>query len=187
MTLAVLQLKGGVGKTPLSFSIAKDLNLKWQSNDDSVVPQFYPKGKILDRCVFEEDTVYDFGGFASAGVLEILKQCDFIIVPITPNPNSIKRAANTLSQIKPLGRKTIGVITNISSQKELDETVATIKTVNIVCTKFFVLKSSRIFENAMTNGLSFIELYNESNLAKRQYQSFIDMYQKIINYIKDGK
>lgn len=63
------------------------------------MPQFYPKGKILDRCIFEEDTVYDFGGFASAGVLEILKQCDFIIVPITPNPNSIKRAANTLSQI----------------------------------------------------------------------------------------
>ena len=37
MNLAVLQLKGGVGKTPLSFSLAKDLGLKWQSNDDSVV------------------------------------------------------------------------------------------------------------------------------------------------------
>ena len=27
MNLAVLQLKGGVGKTPLSFSLAKDLGL----------------------------------------------------------------------------------------------------------------------------------------------------------------
>ncbi|WP_297941239.1 hypothetical protein [uncultured Campylobacter sp.] len=186
MNLAVLQLKGGVGKTPLSFSLAKDLDLNWQSNDDSVVPQFYKKGKILDRCEIATDTIYDFGGFASAGVLEILKQCDFIIVPITPNPNSIKKAASTISQIKPLGRKIIGVVTNISSQKELDETVATIKAVNIICSKFFILKSSRIFENAMTNGLSFLELYNESSLAKRQYQSFIDMYQKIIDYIKDS-
>lgn len=45
MNLAVLQLKGGVGKTPLSFSLAKDLGLNWQSNDDSVVLQFYKKGK----------------------------------------------------------------------------------------------------------------------------------------------
>ena len=87
----------------------------------------------------------DFGGFASAGVLEILKQCDFIIVPITPNPNSIKKAASTISQIKPLGRKIIGVVTNISSQKELDETVATIKAVNIVCSKFFILKKLKDF------------------------------------------
>ena len=46
MNLAVLQLKGGVGKTPLSFSLAKDLGLKWQSNDDSVVPQYYKDVKI---------------------------------------------------------------------------------------------------------------------------------------------
>ena len=37
MNLAVLQLKGGVGKTPLSFILAKNLGLNRQSNDDSVV------------------------------------------------------------------------------------------------------------------------------------------------------
>ena len=187
MNLAVLQLKGGVGKTPLSFSLAKDLGLKWQSNDDSVVPQFYKDGKILDKCIFEPNTMYDFGGFASAGVLEILKHCSIVIVPITCNPNSIKRAASTISQIKPLGCKTLGLITDVSSQKELEETVAMIKVANIACTKFLILKSSKIFENAMTTGLSFLELYNESNLSKRQYQSFIDMYQKVVNYIKDNK
>ena len=62
-----------------------------------------------------------------------------------------------------------------------------IKAANIACTKFLILKSSKIFENAMTTGLSFLELYNESNLSKRQYQSFIDMYQKVVNYIKDNK
>ena len=41
MILAVLQLKGGVGKTPLSFTLAKDLGLNWQSNDDSVVRTRY--------------------------------------------------------------------------------------------------------------------------------------------------
>ena len=37
MILAVLQLKGGVGKTPLSFTLAKDLGLNWQSNDAAVL------------------------------------------------------------------------------------------------------------------------------------------------------
>lgn len=187
MNLAVLQLKGGVGKTPLSFSLAKDLGLNWQSNDDSVVPQFYKKGKILDRCEIAPDTIYDFGGFASAGVFDILKRCDFIIVPITPNPNAIKRAASTISQIRPLDRRILGIITDISSQKEFDETVLEIKNAKIVCNKFFVLKSSRAFENAITMGKSFIELYNESPLSKRQYRSFIEMYKKIIDYIKENE
>ena len=187
MILAVLQLKGGVGKTPLSFSLAKDLGLNWQSNDDSVIPQFYKKGKILDRCEIAHDTIYDFGGFASAGVFDILKRCDFIIVPITPNPNAIKRAASTVSQIKPLGRRILGIVTDVSSQKEFDETVLEIKNAKIVCNKFFVLKSSRAFENAITMGKSFIELYDESPLSKRQYRSFIEMYKKIVGYIKENE
>ena len=187
MNLAVLQLKGGVGKTPLSFSLAKDLGLNWQSNDDSVVPQFYKKGKILDRCEIAPDTIYDFGGFASAGVFDILKHCDFIIVPITPNPNAIKRAASTISQIKPLGRRILGIVTDVSSQKEFDETISEIKNAKIVCNKFFVLKSSRAFENAITMGKSFTELYDESPLSKRQYRSFIEMYNKIIDYIKENE
>lgn len=187
MNLAVLQLKGGVGKTPLSFSLAKDLGLNWQSNDDSVVPQFYKKGKILDRCEISPDTIYDFGGFASAGVFDILKSCDFIIVPITPNPNAIKRAASTISQIKPLNRRILGIVTDISSQKEFNETIPIIKDAKIACHKFFVLKKSRAFENAIIMGKSFLELYEESALSKRQYQSFIDMYKKIIGHIKENK
>jgi len=36
-------------------------------------------------------------------------------------------------------------------------------------------------------GKSFTELYDESPLSKRQYRSFIEMYNKIIDYIKENE
>lgn len=35
MIISILNKKGGVGKTPFAFSIAKDLSLYLQSNDTS--------------------------------------------------------------------------------------------------------------------------------------------------------
>ena len=43
MRIAVINSKGGVGKTPLAFSLAKDFGLNLQTNDNSVVTQIYDK------------------------------------------------------------------------------------------------------------------------------------------------
>ncbi|HED0543717.1 TPA: hypothetical protein R4K23_001781, partial [Campylobacter jejuni] len=48
MIISVVNKKGGVGKTPFSFSIAKDLEYFLQSNDNSIIEKIYPeKAKIL--------------------------------------------------------------------------------------------------------------------------------------------
>ena len=42
MILSVINKKGGVGKTPIAFSLAKDLGYYLQSNDNSVIESIYP-------------------------------------------------------------------------------------------------------------------------------------------------
>jgi len=70
MIISILNKKGGVGKTPFAFSIAKDLSLYLQSNDTSCIEQIYPNYAVItDTPKRIDNCVYDFGGFKSAGVL----------------------------------------------------------------------------------------------------------------------
>lgn len=102
MRIAVINSKGGVDKTPLAFSLAKDFGLNLQTNDNSVVTQIYDKAVYFNPCRIANDTIYDFGGFVASGVLSILKECDLVIMPVIPKINSVFKAAETYNQIQTL-------------------------------------------------------------------------------------
>ncbi|EAL6695120.1 hypothetical protein OL255_002013, partial [Campylobacter coli] len=100
MIISVVNKKGGVGKTPFAFSIAKDLEYFLQSNDNSIIEKIYPeKAKILPTPKKIDNCVYDFGGFVEKGVLDIIKESNKIIVPCTSNYNSLLRTLETLNEI----------------------------------------------------------------------------------------
>ncbi|EAL5117011.1 hypothetical protein DPU37_07905 [Campylobacter coli] len=64
MIISVVNKKGGVGKTPFAFSVAKDLEYFLQSNDNSIIEKIYPeKAKILPTPKKIDNCVYDFGEF----------------------------------------------------------------------------------------------------------------------------
>lgn len=48
MIISIINKKGGVGKTPISFSLAKDLGYYLQSNDNSVIESIYPDMAKID-------------------------------------------------------------------------------------------------------------------------------------------
>ena len=101
MKISVINKKGGVGKTPLAFSIAKDLGLFLQSNDNSCIEKIYPNmAKIKETVANIDNCVFDFGGFVSHGVIEIIKNSNWVIIPCLPDYNSLLRTAETIKEIK---------------------------------------------------------------------------------------
>lgn len=185
MRIAVINSKGGVGKTPLAFSLAKDLGLNLQTNDNSVVTQIYDKAVFSNPCKIVDETVYDFGGFVAPGVLSILKECDFVIMPVTPKINSVFKAAETYNQIKDYARNMMVLVTDIVNKGDLGTIIEALKGAGFKNdVEYMLLKRSAIFENAIANGMSFAELYNQNGLSRSQYKDFYLQYYKIIEYIK---
>jgi len=187
MKIALLNKKGGVGKTPFAFSIAKDLGYFLQSNDNSCIEQIYPgKAKILEKVVDLDDCVYDFGGYVAPGVSEILAKCDVIVIPCLPSYNSSLRTLETINEVRPLCDNIILLATDYKDakeenflEKELDERYDDIP--------IFYFKNSKIVNNAVNTGLSFLELYNENGLTRRSYGNFIAEYRRLLKLIKRSK
>lgn len=184
MQIALVNKKGGVGKTPFAFSIAKDLGLFLQSNDNSCIEQIYPKMAMISNEVKPlENCVYDFGGYAASGVLEIIKNCDCVIIPTLPTYNSFLRTLETISEIEQINKNIIILATDYKDEKEREFLMSELETryKNLPICYF---KNSKIINNAINSGLSFLELFNENALSQRSYQNFIDEYKKLIYKIK---
>lgn len=185
MIISIINKKGGVGKTPFAFSIAKDLDMFLQSNDNSIIESIYPnKSKISKQPSLLDNCVYDFGGFVEKGIVNILKESDFIIIPCTELYNSILRSIETINEIKAINKNITLLVTAYKDEKGKEIIKDTI-TNNTLSLDFYFFKYSKIIDNAMINALSFTELYNETPLSKKAYKNFFDEYSKLLNTIKN--
>lgn len=184
MAISVLNKKGGVGKTPFAFSIAKDLGMFLQSNDNSIIENIYKDyAKISKKPEFLENCVFDFGGFVEKGVLDIVKKSKFVIVPCTSSYNSILRTIETINEIRELNQNVLVLVTDYHNEKE-KETITDALNGNLCDLEYFFFKASRIVENAMSSGVSFTELYNENGLSKICYLNFFNEYQRLLQRIQ---
>ncbi|RAX59329.1 hypothetical protein CCZ01_00925 [Helicobacter monodelphidis] len=186
MIISVINKKGGVGKTPFAFSIAKDLGYFLQSNDNSIIEQIYPqKAKILLTPKKIDNCVYDFGGFVEKGILEIVKESDYIIVPCTSDYNSLLRTLETLNEIGNSNKVCI-LVTDYRDDKEKNQICETLDS-NFTDLNLFFFKFSKIIRNSTSSGASFTELYNENNLSRLSYTNFFNEYQKLLSFITKEK
>ena len=184
MIISVINKKGGVGKTSFSFSIAKDLDLFLQSNDSSIIEQIYPnKAKISTSPQLLDNCIFDFGGFVDRGILDIIKESDFVIVPCTTIYNSILRTIETILEIKKVNLNIIVLITDWTSENDKIYTLEMLES-NFTDLDFYFFKRSKILENSMKTGASFKELTEESGLTRMSYAVFYKEYQRLLNTLK---
>jgi cellulose biosynthesis protein BcsQ len=180
MRISVINKKGGVGKTSLAYSIAKDLGLFLISNDDSVIELAYPNmSKIMKEPKLIKDVVYDFGGFVDTGVLEIINKSDIVIIPLTSDLNSVKKTA---SLIKELDTKKIILVANRAEKTDFEEIEKYFKSHY----KFpiFEIKNSRIWKKTFEEKMSVTEIKNESKMKQYIYRNSITGYEELIKKIK---
>lgn len=184
MRIGIFNLKGGVGKTTFAFSIAKDLGFFLLSNDSSCIEIIYPqKSKIISKFQLIDDCVYDFGGFLSDDIYRILKECDYILMPIEPNLNSILKTIEAFNQIVTFNKNILLLINNFENEKEKEFCDNMLK--DKIDKQFlrFYFKKSKIMNNCINRGKSITELWNETPLSKRSYDTFFKAYKILLDFI----
>ena len=183
MRIALINKKGGVGKTPFAFSIAKDFDMFLQSNDSSCIEQIYKnKALISDEVKLLDNCVYDFGGYTASGVIEIIKQCNCVIIPCLPTFNSFLRTLETINEVKEINENIILLATAFKDDKEKEFLISGLAEYKKM--PIFYFKNSKIVNNAVNTGMSFFELFEENSLSQRSYVNFIEEYKRLLDKIK---
>jgi hypothetical protein len=129
---------------------------------------------------FDENVVYDFGGFVDKGILDIIKKCNIVIVPVNYEYDALKKTIETVGEIEQVNQNIIIVATKTES-KDYDD----IKKNLDFSYPILELKKSKIFANFTATGKKFSELVNENALTKITYANINKQWQELIATIQE--
>ncbi|MFA5215561.1 hypothetical protein [Sulfuricurvum sp.] len=184
--ISIASTKGGVGKTSLAFSLAKDLGYRYATNDMSVVLTKYKNARYYpNKIPLYPDTVYDFGGFENPHADEILRQSDIILLPTTNDLNSIMKS---LIFIKAFREKTILVFANMIDNSNDAAMIREKIHEHFPNLAFTYLRRTKLLKNALESGMSATELFESNNHTQHLYKQAYAEYNKILKlFATDGE
>ena len=198
MVISVIAKKGGVGKTPIAYNVAKATKSIILTNDDDILEEVHkPHASMLElseiaELNFEElpNTVIDFGGYVEKHIPAIIKKSDLVIVPITNHVSSLKRNMRALEDLVKYNDNIIVVATMTKKDTDFDNIKEVLSGFGIKA--FFGLKDTNIFDNSLDQGMSIEEYLDTSPVLKSTYgkrknqksASILEQWTDLITYIK---
>lgn len=199
MKIAILNKKGGTGKTPIAMSLAIDLQLNIATNDTSVLgffsaqqdSYFYGRTSFIhdeDLINFKmsENQIFDFGGWTPRGAINVISQCDKVIIPCSAeNPNATIQTASTITEltqsIDKVIDKIVVIITMYEKDDEFSERKAEIE--QYFSVPILPLKKTKLFNNVIGRGISPKEAFNESLANQHFYRNIYPQYAELLDFV----
>ena len=129
MSIVVYSIKGGVGKTTLSVQISQMLDYTYVTNDShssahNLMPEekgFLVSIEEYEEIPYDENIVYDFGGFKDHRINDIIKKANKIVIPTLTSIVDVQGTIATLKDVALINKNIIIVINRTKNNNKAVE------------------------------------------------------------------
>ena len=129
MSIVVYSIKGGVGKTTLSVQISQMLDYTYVTNDShssahNLMPEekgFLVSTEEYEEIPYDENIVYDFGGFKDHRINDIIKKANKIVIPTLTSIVDVQGTIATLKDVALINKNIIIVINRTKNNNKAVE------------------------------------------------------------------
>lgn len=181
-SIVIASRKGGGGKTPISISLAMDLDLFFITNDIGIATTVYhDKSKLMDNPIAIKNTIYDFGGYVAAGVIKMVEKSDLLIIPVFNDDDAFVKTILTIKELSPYA-KNILILGTRTEKGDFEEIKKKIHD-HFPNIKILELSKSKIFKYVTKQGTSVLQVA-DSRLKQWSYRKVIEQYIVILEHIK---
>lgn len=188
--------KGGVGKTPLSFSLCRDLNYTYTTNEKGG-GSYFPL-ELLEKTInhkeidnHSENIIFDGGGYLDNTIIPILKKSNYLLIPIEVSNVGLVSFYQIYNELTTIldSNKILLIITNIENidnNSELDKMINQLNKLGINDNNIFKIRKSKpIFDKLMyEENKSIKEIYKDNKLNKHRYKNIYNDYKKLLNFLE---
>jgi cellulose biosynthesis protein BcsQ len=189
MIISVMNLKGGVGKSSISYNVAKYFNLKMITNDKYTAINNIKQIIGGTQINIEDNSLYDFGGFDDVRINTIIEKSDVIIIPTLYSRADLQNTVISVKKITTIKKnaKIVIVINRVRSTdgKLLDETKETLQKYIKYGVEYCTIRDSKAMLYSINNNKSVFEIHKESGLNRHIYAGIVNDFYFLITTIEN--
>ena len=184
----IYNVKGGTGKTTLSYSICLDLGYYYSTNDtinSSVVLNNYDLvlDTITNKDIEEKNIVFDAGGFIDKKILNILNISNKIIIPLETDLTSLSTFEQIIEELLEVNSNIYVVINKVDNKNDLKDTITYLKSKGIDNSNILQIRKTRVFKRVLSDSIGIKQLLKDNKLNQYLYSKVYKEYTKLLEII----
>jgi cellulose biosynthesis protein BcsQ len=129
LSFVVYSIKGGVGKTTLSVQISQMLEYTYVTNDShssahNLMPEekgFLVSSEEYEEIPYDDNVVYDFGGFKDTRINDIIKQAKKIVIPTLTSIVDVQATLATLKDVIEINKHIVIIVNRAKNNNKATE------------------------------------------------------------------